>query len=112
MKEAKELRDKKRVQRHKWEATAKTIPTFSCKLCVSNFRTQKELDNHTCQYHTFVCQICQHITKTLAELDYHMDTKHDPTPEKLPAEHPEDEQMVRDWKHKQMVEDQREALQR
>ena len=112
MREAKELRDKKRAQRHAREAATKTIPTFSCKLCISHFKKQKDLDDHTCKYHTFVCKICQHVTKTLAELDYHMDIKHDSTPEKLPAQHPEDEQMVRAWKHEQMVEDQRQALQK
>ena len=40
-----------------------------------------------------------------------MDIKHDSTPAK-PAQHPENEQMARAWKHEQMVEDQRQALQK
>ena len=93
-KEAKELRDKKRAQRHKREAAAKTVPTFSCKDCVSHFQKQKDLDDHICMCHTFVCKICQEVTKTIAELDYHMDTKHNSTPERLPARFPEDEDMA------------------
>ena len=48
----------------------------------------------------------------LAELDYHMDTKHDSTPERLPAKFPEDEDLARRWQHRWMVEDQKEALER
>ena len=35
---------------------------------------------------------------------------HDTTPRKLPAKHPEDEEMVRKWRHKTMVEDQQKEL--
>ena len=37
---------------------------------------------------------------------------HDTTPRKLPAKHPEDEEMVREWRHKTMVEDQQKELDR
>ena len=37
---------------------------------------------------------------------------HDTTPKKLPAKHPEDEEMVREWRHKTMVEDQQKELDR
>ena len=62
--------------------------------------------------HTFICEICQHISKTLPELDFHKDIMHDTTPKKLPAKHPEDKEMVREWRHKTMVEDQQEELDR
>ena len=61
------------------------------------FSSQKDLDDHTCKYHTFICQICQHISKTLPDLDFHKDIMHDTTPRKLPAIHPEDEEMVHGW---------------
>ena len=35
-----------------------------------------------------------------------------PHPKKLPAIHPEDEEMVRDWRHRTMVEDQQKELDR
>ena len=35
---------------------------------------------------------------------------HDTTPKKLPAKHPKDEEMVRKWRHKTMVEDQQREL--
>ena len=35
---------------------------------------------------------------------------HDTTPRKLPATHPEDEEMVRGWRHRTMVEDQQKEL--
>ena len=43
-------------------------------------------------------------------LDFHKDIMHDTTPRKLPAKHPEDEEMVREWRHKTMVEDQQKEL--
>ena len=110
MKEAQEKRDKKRDQRHKRKEVARTPATFSCDQCVNFFSSQKDLDDHTCKHHTFICQICQHISKTLPELDFHMDIMHDTTPKKLPAKHPEDEEMVRDWRHRTMVEDQQKEL--
>ena len=64
------------------------------------------------KYHTFICEVCQHISKTLPELDFHKDIMHDTTPRKLPAKHPEDEEMVRKWRHKTMVEDQQKELDR
>ena len=112
MKEAQEKRDKKRDQRHKREEVARTPATFSCDQCMNFFSSQKDLDDHTCKHHTFICQICQHVSKTLPELDFHMDIMHDTTPRKLPAIHPEDEEMVRDWRHRTMVEDQQKELDR
>ena len=35
---------------------------------------------------------------------------HDTTPNKLPAKHPKDEEMVHDWRHRTMVEDQQKEL--
>ena len=35
---------------------------------------------------------------------------HDTTPKKLPAKHPKDEEMVHEWGHKTMVEDQQKEL--
>ena len=110
MKEAQEKRDKKRDQRHKRKEAARTPATFSCDQCVKFFSSQKDLDDHTCKYHTFICQICQHVSKTLPGLDFHKDIMHDTTPRKLPAIHPKDEEMVRDWRHRTMVEDQQKEL--
>ena len=110
MKEAQEKREKKREQCHKREEIARTPATFSCTECVNFFSKQKDLDDHITKYHTFVCPLCQEVTKSLPELDYHMDMKHDDTPKKLPAKYPEDEQKVREWKQKAMVEDQERAL--
>ena len=112
MKEAQEKRDKKRDQRHKREEVARTPATFSCDQCMNFFSSQKDLDDHTCKHHTFKCQICQHISKTLPELDFHMDIMHDTTPKKLPAKHPKDKEMVHDWRHRTMVEDQQKELDR
>ena len=112
MKEAQEKRDKKRDQRHKRKEAARTPATFSCDQCVNFFSSQKDLDDHTCKYHTFICQICQHISKTLPDLDFHKDIMHDTTPRKLPAIHPKDEEKVCDWRHKTMVEDQQKELDR
>ena len=112
MKEAQEKRDKKRDQRHKRKEVARTPATFSCDQCVNFFSSQKDLGDHTCKHYTFICQICQHVSKTLPELDFHKDIMHDTTPRKLPAIHPEDEEMVRDWRHRTMVEDQQKELDR
>ena len=112
MKEAQEKRDKKRDQRQRRKEAASTPATFSCNQCVNFFSSQKDLDNHTCKYHTFICQICQHVSKTLPELDFHKDIMHNTTPRKLPAIHPKDEEMVRDWRHTTMVEDQQKELDR
>ena len=112
MKEAQEKRDNKRDQRHKRKEAARTPATFSCDQCVNFFSSQKDLDDHMCKYHTFICQICQHVSKTLPELDFHKDIMHDTTPRKLPEIHPEDEEMVCDWRHKTMVEDQQKELDR
>ena len=112
MKEAQEKRDKKRDQRHKRKEATRTPATFSCDQCMNFFSSQKDLDDHTCKYHTFICKICQHISKTLPELDFHKDIMHDTTPRKLPAIHPKDEEMVRDWRHRTMVEDQQKELDR
>ena len=35
---------------------------------------------------------------------------HNTTPRRLPAKHPEDEEMVRKWRHQTMVEDQQREL--
>ena len=110
MKEAQEKRDKKRDQRHKRKEATRTPVTFSCDQCVNFFSSQKDLDNHTCKYHTFICQICQHVSKTLPELDFHKDIMHDTTPRKLPATHPKDKEMVHGWRHRTMVEDQQKEL--
>ena len=110
MKEAQEKRDKKRDQRQRRKEAASTPATFSCDQCVNFFSSQKDLDDHTCKYHTFICQICQHVSKTLPELDFHKDIMHDTTPRKLPTTHPEDEEMVRGWRHRTMVEDQQKEL--
>ena len=110
MRETQERRDKRRDQRHKREEVTRTPATFSCDQCVNFFYSQKDLDDHTCKHHTFICQICQHISKTLPELDFHMDIMHDTTPNKLPAEHPKDKEMVHDWRHRTMVEDQQNEL--
>ena len=112
MKEAQEKRDKKRDQRQRRKEAASTPATFSCDQCVNFFSSQKDLDDHTCKYHTFICQICQHVSKTLPELDFHKDIMHDTTPRKLPATHPKDEEMVRGWRHRTMVEDQQKELDR
>ena len=112
MKEAQEKRDKKRDQRQRRKEAASTPATFSCNQCVNFFSSQKDLDDHMCKYHTFICQICQHVSKTLPELDFHKDIMHDTTPRKLPATHPEDEEMVRGWRHRMMVEDQQKELDR
>ena len=112
MKEAQEKRDKKRDQRHKREEVTRTPATFSCDQCMNFFSSQKDLDDHTCKHHTFICQICQHISKTLPELDFHMDIMYDTTPKKLPAKHPEDKEMVRDWTHRTVVEDHQKELDR
>ena len=37
---------------------------------------------------------------------------HNTTPRKLPATHPEDEEMVHGWRHRTMVEDQQKELDR
>ena len=108
MKEAQEKRD----QRQRRKEAASTPATFSCNQCMNFFSSQKDLDDHTCKYHTFICQICQHVSKTLPELDFHKDIMHDTTPRKLPAIHPEDEEMVRGWRHRMMVEDQQKELDR
>ena len=50
------------------------------------------------------------ISKTLPELDFHKDIMHDTTPKSLPAKHTEDEEMVREWRHRTMVEDQQKEL--
>ena len=100
MREDQERRDKKRDQRHKREEFARMPATFSCDQCMNFFSSQKDLDDHTCKHHTFICQICQHISKTLPELDFHKDIMHDTTPKSLPAKHPKDEEMVRDWRHR------------
>ena len=112
MKESQEKRDKKRDQRYKRKEAARTPATFSCDQCVNFFFSQKDLDDHTCKYHIFICQICQHVSKTLPELDFHKDIMYDTTPRKLPVIHPEDEEMVCDWRHKTMVEDQQKELDR
>ena len=112
LKEAQERRDKKKDQRRKREEATRTPATFSCDQCVNFFSSQRELDDHIHKYHTFICDICQHISKTLPELDFHKDIMHDTTPRKLPAKHPEDEEMVRKWRHKTMVEDQQKELDR
>ena len=110
MREAQERRDKRRDQRHKREEVARKPVTFSCDQCMNFFSSQKDLDDNTCKHHTFICQICQHISRTLPELDFHMDIMHDTTPKKLQAKHPEDEEMVHDWRHRTMVEDQQKEL--
>ena len=110
MREAQERRDKKKDQRRKREEATRTPATFSCDQCVNFFSSQRELDNHTHKYHTFICEICQHISKTLPELDFHKDIMHNTTPKKLPAKHPEDEEMVHERRHKTMVEDQQKEL--
>ena len=112
MKEAQEKRDKKRDQRQRRKEATSTPATFSCNQCMNFFSSQKDLDDHTCKYHTFICQICQHVSKTLPELDFHKDIMHDTTPRKLPATHPEDEEMVCGWRHRTMVEDQQKELDR
>ena len=110
MKETQEKRDKKRDQRQRRKEATTTPATFSCNQCVNFFSSQKDLDDHTCKYHTFICQICQHVSKTLPELDFHKDIMHDTTPRKLPATHPKDEEMVRGSRHRTMVEDQQKEL--
>ena len=112
MKEAQEKRDKKRDQRQRRKEAKSTPATFSSDQCVNFFSSQKDMDDHTCQYHTLIFQICQHISKTLPELDFHKDIMHNTTPRKLPVIHPEDEEMVRGWRHKMMVEDQQKELDR
>ena len=112
MKEAQERRDKKRNQQLKREEAARTPATFSCNQCINFFSSRKDLDVHIYKHHTFICQICQHISKTLPELDFHMDIMHDTTPKKLPAKHPKDKEMVRDWRHRTMGEDQQKELDR
>ena len=96
--------------RCKREEATRTPATFSCDQCVNFFSSQRELDDHTHKYHTFICEICQHISKTLPELDFHKDIMHDTTPRKLPAKHPKDEDMVREWRYRTMVEDQQKEL--
>ena len=110
MREAQERRDKRRDQRHKRGEVARKPATFSCDQCMNFFSSQKDLDNHTCKHHTFICQICQHVSKTLPELDFHMDIMHDTTSKSLPAKHSKDEEMVRDWRHRTMVEDQQKEI--
>ena len=110
MREAQERRDKRRDQRHKREEVTRKPATFSCDQCVNFFSSQKDLDDHTCKHHTFICQMSQHICKTLPELDFHMDIMHDTTPKKVPAKHPKDKEMVREWRHRTMVEDQQKEL--
>ena len=112
MKEAQERKDKKKDQRCKREEVTRTSVTFSCYQCINFFSSRKDLDDHIYKHHTFICQICQHVSKTLPELDFHIDIMHDTTPKKLPAKHPEDEEMVRDWRHRTMVEDQQKELDR
>ena len=110
LKEAQERRDKRREQRLKREKTAKAPATFSCNQCINFFSSWKDLDDHVYKYHTFICQICQYICKTQQELDFHVDIMHDTTPKKPTAKLPEDEEMVRDWRHRTMVEDQQKEL--
>ena len=110
MKEAQEKRDKKRDQRQRRKEAASTPATFNCNQCMNFFSSQKDLDDHTCKYHTFICQICQHVSETLPELDFHKDIMHDTTSRNLPAIHPEDKEMVRSWRHKMMVEDQQKEF--
>ena len=110
MRAAQERKDKKRDQQLKREEAARTPATFSCDQCINFFSSQKDLNDHICKHHTFICQICQHISKTLPELDFHIDIMHDTTPKSLPAKHLEDDEMVREWRHKTMVEDQQKEL--
>ena len=112
LKEAQERRDKKKDQRLKREEATRTPATFSCDQCMNFFSSQRELDDHIHKYHTFICDVCQHISKTLPELDFHKDIMHDTTPRKVPAKHCKDEEMVREWRHKTMVEDQQKELDR
>ena len=112
MKEAQERRDKKRDQRQRRKEATSTPATFSCNQCMNFFSSQKDLDDHMCKYHIFICQICQHVSKTLPELDFHKDIMHDTTPRKLPAIHPGDKEMVLDWRHRTMVENQQKELDR
>ena len=78
--------------------------------CMNFCSSQKDLDDHIYKHHTFICQICQHVAKTLPELDFHKDIMYDTTPKSLPAKHPKDEEMVREWRHRTMVEDQQKEL--
>ena len=41
-----------------------------------------------------------------------MDIMHDTTPKKVPAKHAKDEEMVHEWRHRTMVEDQQKELDR
>ena len=97
-------------QRHRREEVARTPATFSCDQCLNFFSSQKDLDDHICKHHTFICQICQHISKTLPELDFHIDIMHDTTPRSLPAKHPEDKEMVCEWRHRTMAKEQQKEL--
>ena len=112
LKGAQKRRDRRREQRLKREEAAKAPATFSCNQCINFFSSRKDLDNPIYKCHTFICQICQHTCKTQPELDFHVDIMHNTTPKKSTAKHPEDEEMVRDWRHKTMVEDQQKELDR
>ena len=112
MKEAQEKKDKRREQRQRRKEATSTPATFICNQCVNFFSSQKGLDDNTCKYHTFICQICQHVSKTLPELDFHGGVVHDTTPRELPEAHPKDEEMVRGWRDRTMVEDRQKELNR
>ena len=101
MRKAQERRDKQREQRLKREEAkaTRTPATFSCDQCMNFFSSRKDLDDHIYKHHTFICQICQHVSRTLPELDFHKDIMHDTKHRKLPAKHPEDEEMVCKWRH-------------
>ena len=83
-----------------------TCYTFVCKICHHITKTSEELDVHL-ESHTFKCQICHHIVRTQEELDIHMDRKHDPTPERKPARHPEDEELVRKWRERMIAQEEK-----
>ena len=71
---------------------------LECKHCGNNFPSQKDLDDHTIQFHIFVYRICYKVFKDSTKLDVHMDRIHDLTPRRLPAKHLEDKCLVREWK--------------
>ena len=75
--EAAEKRQKLQEQRGKRKEAAEAAQTtkhFGCTECLMNFKTRRELDDHTATCHTFVCKVCYHIMKTSEELDVHLES--------------------------------------
>ena len=110
--EAQERRDKRKEQRLKREQATKALATFSCSECINYFSNRKELDDHIYKCHTFICCKCHYVSKTQQEMNFHIDLMHNTIPQKPIVRLPEDEEMVHDWRHRTMLEDQQREIDR